>query len=642
MKLKTKIISAVVLLYILVNILFAFLYISDMKSKSMKKLNKKIDTVSMLLDQVNSSPLYEIDIIKIKKNLNAFLNDPEIISISLKEYEGNIVINVGASTLDKNELIEVVSSIKYANELMGEVTTVYSKKIIEEEIQESFLQFLLYSLLGALVVSMALSMLIQQFVSPIIKLTKTISEITKGNLEEKINIKRSDEIGKLASHFEIMRSSLKERIDTIHLQNKEILNFNQELESKIENRTQELLAQKKLFETLINSMPDIVWMKNKDGIYLHCNRRFSEFFGDTQEGIIGNTDYDYVDKELADFFLKHDKNAMNSDIPLINYEIIPFASDGHEEYTQTMKTAIKDDEGNILGVLGVGRNLTKEQEQKLELEKTIENLKITQDKLVESEKMSSLGVLVAGIAHEINTPIGIGLTGATYFLEITEKLKKDYDNENMSQEEFENFINTSKEIASLINTNLNKTALLVKNFKKISFDQSSEEKRNINLKEYVKEILFSMSNIIKKTNITIKNNCSDKINIDTYPGAISQIITNLIINSIRHAFKEKEKGNIFINATMEENIIKLIYKDNGQGIDEEFLPKIFDPFFTTNRHSGGTGLGLNILYNIISHTLNGTIQCNSKKNYGVEFIILFQENKFENENKLDKDILWQI
>ena len=261
-----------------------------------------------------------------------------------------------------------------------------------------------------------------------------------------------------------------------------------------------------------------------------------------------------------------------------------------------------------------------------ELSKTLQNLKLTQEKLVESEKMSSLGGLVAGVAHEINTPVGIGLTGMSHFLDMTQDVKKKYDDNIMTQDVFENYLTTSEELAIQINANLKKTAQLVTNFKKISFDQTSEEQRKINLKEYLDEILFSMKMILKKTNITVENRCDSEININTYPGAISQVITNLIINSIKHAFDEKQQGNITISAVHETNKITLLYEDNGKGIDKEILPKIFDPFFTTNRENGGTGLGLNILYNIVSSTLLGTITCDSKKESGIKFTIIFQEN----------------
>lgn len=261
-----------------------------------------------------------------------------------------------------------------------------------------------------------------------------------------------------------------------------------------------------------------------------------------------------------------------------------------------------------------------------ELSKTLDNLKITQDKLVESEKMSSLGGLVAGVAHEINTPVGIGLTGISHFLDITQDVKKKYDTECMTQDVFENYLTTSEELAIQINSNLKKTAQLVKNFKKISFDQTSEEQREINLKEYLDDIVFSMKMVLSKTNIIIENKCDSEININTFPGAISQVISNLIINSIKHGFKEKEEGNIVISAVLENNKITLLYEDNGKGIDKEILPKIFDPFFTTNRENGGTGLGLNILYNIVSSTLLGTIECDSEKGNGVTFRITFQES----------------
>ena len=272
---------------------------------------------------------------------------------------------------------------------------------------------------------------------------------------------------------------------------------------------------------------------------------------------------------------------------------------------------------------------TKELEKSnIELKKSINDLKMTQEKLIESEKMASLASLVTGVAHEINTPVGIGLTGVTHLISQTDALMKKYKEEEMTKEEFESFFDSLKEMSDLININLEKTAHLVRNFKQISFDQSSEEKREINLFEYINEIIFSVSNIMKQTNIKIENGCEKNINIITYPGAISQIITNLIINSINHGFEKKEEGNITILASVKNKHIELIYKDDGKGIEENNLPKIFEPFFTTNRKKGGTGLGLNIIYNIILNTLNGSINCESKKNNGVTFnIIIKEENR---------------
>ena len=261
-------------------------------------------------------------------------------------------------------------------------------------------------------------------------------------------------------------------------------------------------------------------------------------------------------------------------------------------------------------------------ERTKELEKSLNDLKETQNILIEAEKMASLGGLVAGVAHEINTPVSIGLTGITHFLDITEKIKEDYENENMSKENFEEYINSSSELAALINSNLKKTAQLVKSFKQVAVDQTNEEKRKFNLKEYLNEILFSIHNVTKKTNLTINIECDENIIINSCAGAFSQIFTNLILNSIKHAYKEKEKGTINIYIEKKKTQLELIYKDDGRGIKEENLPKIFDPFFTTNREDGGTGLGLNIIYNIITNTLNGSIKCESEEGKYTKFTII--------------------
>jgi len=287
-----------------------------------------------------------------------------------------------------------------------------------------------------------------------------------------------------------------------------------------------------------------------------------------------------------------------------------------------IKVSIKELEHyNIILEDKVKYRTTELEESYKELEQILDNLKLTQVKLVESEKMASLGSLVAGIAHEINTPIGIGITAITHLSEMNNNIIKLYDEEEMSQEEFEDFLKTSKELGQMIFVNLNKTAKLIKSFKQVSVDQTSEDKRRFNLKEYIDDTLLSISNITKKTKIDIKVEGLSDIMINSYPGAFSQVISNLVINSIRHAYGAKEKGCILINIERMEDILIINYKDDGKGIKKEHLSKIFDPFFTTNRENGGTGLGLNIIYNIVSNNLKGRITCVSEEGKGVFFKI---------------------
>lgn len=261
-----------------------------------------------------------------------------------------------------------------------------------------------------------------------------------------------------------------------------------------------------------------------------------------------------------------------------------------------------------------------------ELEVSLENLKQAQNKLIESEKMASLGGLVAGVAHEVNTPLGVGLTGMSHFINTTNEIKDKYKKEEMSQKDFERYITDSLELANLIYSNLQRTASLIRSFKKVSVDQTSDERRIFNVKSYLEETLLSLKNILKKTQIKVEISGDDNLDIDSYPGVFAQIITNLIMNSTIHAFCEKKIGKISIECKEKDGHIFIIYKDNGKGIKKENLSKIFEPFFTTKRNKGGTGLGLNIVYNLVTSKLLGRIVCNSEENNGVEFIIEFKKS----------------
>ena len=256
-----------------------------------------------------------------------------------------------------------------------------------------------------------------------------------------------------------------------------------------------------------------------------------------------------------------------------------------------------------------------------ELEEMIENLKKTQNRLIESEKMASLGGLVAGIAHEINTPIGVGLTASTHLSDLSKDISKEYKNETMSQNDFEAYLRTSQELSSLIENNLAKTAKLIKSFKQIAADQSEDEKKEFNLKEYCDEVLISINSIVKQTSLSLSISCENDILINSYPGAFSHIISNLITNSIKHGFDANEKGHMHFDISLKETYVQILYKDNGKGIPKENYQKVFEPFFTTNRKDGGAGLGLNIIYNIIQKSLKGNITCEPCKK-GVLFKII--------------------
>jgi|GEM_PF-3385921 len=269
------------------------------------------------------------------------------------------------------------------------------------------------------------------------------------------------------------------------------------------------------------------------------------------------------------------------------------------------------------------RELTR---SKKELQKTVSTLQEAQKQLVQNEKMASLGNLVAGVAHEINTPVGSSLTGITHLVSETKDLEKLYRDNEMSQEEFEEYLETLQEIGASITISLEQAASLIRSFKQVAVDQSHGELREFFVKNYIDEILLSIKTKIRETNIQVEVSCSELIKTKSYAGSFSQVITNLVLNSLLHAYDRQEEGLITIDVQEEDAELKITYKDDGKGISEKNLKKIYEPFFTTKRSEGGSGLGMHIIYNIVMSNLQGRINCISKEGSGVTFIIYMKSD----------------
>ena len=258
--------------------------------------------------------------------------------------------------------------------------------------------------------------------------------------------------------------------------------------------------------------------------------------------------------------------------------------------------------------------------QRDELTQTLENLKRTQYQLIESEKMSALGTLVAGIAHEINTPVGIGVTAVSNLIDKTNQVADLYHRNGISRNDFKEYLTCTNNCATLIQKNLERTASLVQSFKQVSVDQSSEKQREFIMKSYLEDVVQSLSPKINGMDVKIDIECDEELTLNSYPGTFAQIFTNLILNTIIHGFDEKGKGEIFIKAAKKNGDFEIQYQDDGKGIPTEILPKIFDPFITSD-HSKGTGLGLYILNNLVTQKLGGTVICESRAGEGTMFYI---------------------
>ncbi len=261
------------------------------------------------------------------------------------------------------------------------------------------------------------------------------------------------------------------------------------------------------------------------------------------------------------------------------------------------------------------------QEKAQQLEQTLQNLKSAEVQLIQTEKMAALGRLVASIAHEINTPIGIGITAASLLVEKTDTFSELFQNSAIKRSELEKFLDVALQSSSMTLKNLHRAAKLIQSLKQVAIDQSSESKRVFNLKVYLEEILLQLSPKLKTTKHTIEVRGDCDLNVNGYPGVFSQIVTNLVMNSLIHAYEPDEQGYIIFYFRQTGEWLIFEYIDDGRGIPPENLSKIFEPFFTTKRGQGGSGLGLHIVYNLVTQKLGGTIHCESKPGRGTKFII---------------------
>ena len=259
--------------------------------------------------------------------------------------------------------------------------------------------------------------------------------------------------------------------------------------------------------------------------------------------------------------------------------------------------------------------------------KALSELQAIQNKLIEQEKHASLGRLVAGIAHEINTPVGVSITASSFVDDELKYLESKLQSCQLSKQDLVKIIADLKEGCFILKSNLQRTAELVASFKQVSVDQSSELLRKIELNTYLSDVIRTLQPRINNTSHKVSfESHHEEINILCSPGAIAQVITNIIENALVHAFGKHESGEVSILLSKSDKEITILISDNGKGMTSEVLSCIFEPFFTTNRENGGSGLGMHLVYNIVSHQLNGTINCSSILGKGTQFIIKFPIN----------------
>ncbi|HYH19806.1 MAG TPA: PAS-domain containing protein [Azospirillum sp.] len=305
--------------------------------------------------------------------------------------------------------------------------------------------------------------------------------------------------------------------------------------------------------------------------------------------------------------------------------------DGRIVHLYTRAIKMTDADGATVKLIGSHTDVTEriraEEEvraAKEEAERALKELKEAQAHLVQSEKMAALGSLVAGVAHEINTPIGIALTGASLLAERTGVIRRSFEVGKLRKPDFADYIDTAAEATQLMMLNVDRAAQLIQSFKQIAVDQASEERRVFDMRDYIHEVLRSLGVRLKKAAHTVEVRCPDDLVLDSYPGALSQVLTNFVMNSIMHGYAPGQAGRLtVVVARLSPDEVELRYSDDGRGIPPALHGRVFEPFFTTSRGTGGSGLGLNIVYNIVTRTLKGRITLDSAPGRGTTFTLRF-------------------
>lgn len=382
----------------------------------------------------------------------------------------------------------------------------------------------------------------------------------------------------------------------------------QDLERRVEERTAELKESERRFRDFAESSSDWLWETDAADCMRYISRSAAEALS-PQSPLLGRQLLSLANRQFVDpaAWTRHCEDVA-ARRPFLGVEYPVGESADHLTYIHVSGKPVFGKTGDFLGYRGTATDATV--------------LVTAQSELLRHEKLSALGGLVAGVAHEINTPVGIGITAASHLAERTREFNAKFAAGQMKRSDLEAYLALVEESTDSLSTNLTRAAGLVRSFKQVAVDQSSDQARRFNVCGYIGEILDSLRPKLKRTPHTVAVDCPGELIVQSHPGALSQIIANLVINSLQHGFADEIPGRMEISIRRADRSLTIVYRDDGKGMPNELAKRIFDPFFTTRRNEGGSGLGMHIVYNLVTQKLGGRISCITAPGKGIIFTMV--------------------
>ena len=618
-------------------ILAYFQFTSRFASEEQLRVRIPMQQYADVLSRGLAISLWNVDRGAANELLEAVMRNQDVVSVTVSDELGKTFVQTLNATHNDINPLKEERDIVYNGARTGKLVIVVSAARIRQELWAELIKLTL-ALTGQVGFSFIFIWLLfdRRMLQPLLELKKGAMRLAQGKLEQPLLAQRDDEIGSLAVDLDKMRNDLS---DLIAERDQKNAALQTELAEHLRTEEALIFSQAK-FSSIFDASPVAMSVSRMRGVFdiMDLNNAWVRVFGRDRATTLGKNGEQIgmwkdiqVHREILDtlerigeitayaaWMVRGDNGAEM--LCEISGKVISL---GEEPLLILAYDDITDKHQYETKILDLNAQLEQRVDERTQsLTDALQKLTVAQTQLVRSEKLSALGALVAGVAHELNTPIGNSLTVASTLQDNAKAFAEDMA-KGLSRSRLDKFVSSSCLGADILVSSLHQAAELVSSFKQIAVDQSSMNRRLFRLSETISEIMLTMGPSIRKTSHTVVPTISTDILMESYPGPLVQILSNLINNTFLHAFEGIENGQVFITADLcGSEYIQLTVQDDGAGISESNLARVFDPFFTTKLGKGGSGLGLNIVYNIVQDVLGGTIEVSSQIGVGTCFTLI--------------------